>query len=428
MICVIDPLTPDNHRWCPNGGPVLDHHGRKVKCNSTRPCPNGYSCWDQACCPTIEVTTTELPVTFLNCNDDTVPIGVDCTFYDTCVELGCLDGLYCLTQNISIGNTYLLDGSCVQNPCWNSMPLVNEHQITSLCNLDSPGTLECPDQYTCTPVQDDVEGRSVCCPWEPTTVTNDTEREGQCPYVFKDKGTYEYKCGSDLSCKSDLKCCSNGFGTECMLPVNLTMCQHQRKIAFFHLQKSVTKDIYIPECNENGLFKDKQCNLDRNQCWCVDFRGFEISQSRTDASDLDCKKLSHSGSCPLYKCKKDCEHGFKLDQNGCRTCTCIDPCESINCTDAWEACRLIDVKCSNGWPCSRVPVCHTRPFDPCSNSSKITNCGLVCRFGYVYDNKDCALCECHNPCKKLKCEHPTICHVKQVQCFRAPCLPIAQCE
>ncbi|KAF5293927.1 hypothetical protein FQA39_LY13632 [Lamprigera yunnana] len=106
-----------------------------------------------------------------DCIDGMVPIGTECVYYDTCAQLGCDDGLYCLTQNISVGNKYLLGGSCVQDPCWNSMPLVNEHQITSLCNLDSPGTLECPDQYACTPVQDDVDGRSVCCPLETTTPT-----------------------------------------------------------------------------------------------------------------------------------------------------------------------------------------------------------------------------------------------------------------
>ncbi|KAF5293932.1 hypothetical protein FQA39_LY13637 [Lamprigera yunnana] len=267
--------------------------------------------------------------------------------------------------------------------------------------------------------------RNICT----EDVTAQIEKEGQCPYLLDNHTSCDFKCGSELSCKDDFKCCTNDCGTECMKPLNYTMCQHHRETSLHHVQKSLTTNSFIPECNNDGSFKDKQCDPVKNECWCVDLRGFEISQTRTAADNsLECKNVSYSGNCPLYNCAQDCNHGFELDKDGCRTCTCVDPCASINCTETWETCKLVDVKCSNGWPCSSVPICRPSPFDPCSNESKINDCGLLCPYGYTYDSNDCPLCECYDPCKKIKCEHPTTCEVKRVQCIRAPCLPIAECK
>ncbi|ESO10313.1 hypothetical protein HELRODRAFT_183780 [Helobdella robusta] len=31
--------------------------------------------------------------------------------------------------------------------------------------------------------------------------------------------------------------------------------------------------------------------------------------------------------CPLVKCSTQCSSGFQVDENGCNTCLCVDPCE-----------------------------------------------------------------------------------------------------
>ena len=35
--------------------------------------------------------------------------------------------------------------------------------------------------------------------------------------------------------------------------------------------------------------------------------------------------------CLKQYCRTECEFGFKLDEDGCETCQCVDPCEGVKC-------------------------------------------------------------------------------------------------
>jgi len=59
-------------------------------------------------------------------------------------------------------------------------------------------------------------------------------------------------------------------------PAAMSEC-YKQQMAARELKKS---NIYIPQCTENGNFDSRQCHKARNQCWCVDSRGVEISGSR----------------------------------------------------------------------------------------------------------------------------------------------------
>lgn len=126
----------------------------------------------------------------------------------------------------------------------------------------------------------------------------------------------------------------------------------------------------MPQCTEDGSFDPLQCNPGTQECWCVDFRGFEISSTRTPSSKkLDCNAPPKS-DCPLYKCYEDCEHGFEMDKNGCRTCKCIEPCDKITCKGEGETCRLVQVECEN-MPCPPVPMCLPKKDNPCQHGSPL---------------------------------------------------------
>ncbi|KAF5308218.1 hypothetical protein FQR65_LT06398 [Abscondita terminalis] len=306
----------------------------------------------------------------------------------------------------------------------------------------------------------------LCGSLSSNSLSNDIKL-GQCPYILTYPDNCNFKCKSDSSCHGTEICCSNGCGTQCMQPLNYTMCQHQHIVAQHHLERGSTSNKYVPECKDDGSYKEKQCNS--NECWCVDFRGFEISQTRTLISNtLECSEKDNIRNCPLYKCKKDCEHGFKLDENGCRTCGCVDPCDSIECFEENKSCRLLNVQCTQ-WPCPPVPMCLPSPNNPCIKGEPLKSdngilhcndeelcpfthmcrtsvfstkgsccrqigkclpfkCNLSCQHGYAIDDYECPVCKCHEPCKEVLCPPSTFCKVVQVQCFRAPCLPIAQCE
>lgn len=186
---------------------------------------------------------------------------------------------------------------------------------------------------------------------------------GQCPYLFSSPQSCVSNCTSDDTCGGSEKCCSNGCGENCAKPLFLTGCQHQREVAKYHLDHSVVSSSFVPHCKPDGSFEPRQCDNDQNECWCVDFRGFEISQSRTPSHTLlDCSTISYSGNCPLYNCVKDCEHGFAINKNGCRTCECIDPCSKIQCRETKTSCKFFTVKCTVEWPCPPVPLCLLKPI------------------------------------------------------------------
>lgn len=138
----------------------------------------------------------------------------------------------------------------------------------------------------------------------------------------------------------------------------------------------------MPKCKSNGAFESKQCNPGTKECWCVDERGFEISQSRRFSNKpFNCDQQQRS-LCPLYKCVNDCEHGFELDSKGCRSCNCVDPCSKITCREDGETCRLVNVECVD-FPCPPVAMCLPKKENPChvgeplklGSTEEIVGCG-----------------------------------------------------
>jgi hypothetical protein len=57
----------------------------------------------------------------------------------------------------------------------------------------------------------------------------------------------------------------------------------------------------------------------------------------------------------------------------------------------------------------------------------LEDCTLQCQYGLAYDNNECHICKCLEPCKDYDCGQFEMCEVRVVQCFRAPCPPIATC-
>lgn len=142
-------------------------------------------------------------------------------------------------------------------------------------------------------------------------------------------------------------------------------CQHRLSLAQHQAHESGTplSKTYLPSCNIDGSFNSKQCNAATGQCWCVDSSGFELSESR-GGPDLDCNNHKTPSKCPLKKCVENCEHGYKMDDQGCRTCECSDPCEEVKCRGEGETCRLVAVECVSS-PCPSVPMCLPKKDNPC---------------------------------------------------------------
>ncbi|XP_039536126.1 thyroglobulin [Pimephales promelas] len=100
---------------------------------------------------------------------------------------------------------------------------------------------------------------------------------------------------------------------------------------------SVTSTLtsYIPQCTENGLFQEVQCQ--GRECWCVDSRGLEITGSRTTESRPRCLsqcekerkmaiavKASSSAGSEVFIPKCETDGAYVARQCLGKSCFCVD--------------------------------------------------------------------------------------------------------
>lgn len=65
-----------------------------------------------------------------------------------------------------------------------------------------------------------------------------------------------------------------------------------------------------------------------------------------------------NNNCQKLECAAICEYGFKLDENGCHTCKCDDPCDGYLCPEDEECINVKDATCSD-FLCPTLPVCKS---------------------------------------------------------------------
>lgn len=218
--------------------------------------------------------------------------------------------------------------------------------------------VECPENQECRTV--DVSCDGEYCPPVPACLQR---KPGQCPFLIppgneeSDMDACDYECRSDSHCEGSKRCCSNGCGTQCVEPQLKTACQHLQSIQMHQaIELGVpARRKYIAQCDENtGSWRPIQCGPE-NECWCVDEFGIEKTGTRTNATLTPDCNVQPKVECPMRKCKSMCEHGYLFDENGCRTCTCRDPCLDITCPHS-ERCELVQIECID-LPCPMMPIC-----------------------------------------------------------------------
>ncbi|CAG9859737.1 unnamed protein product [Phyllotreta striolata] len=245
--------------------------------------------------------------------------------------------------------------------------VLDEHTGCPKCTCRDPCTdVTCKDNEQCQLVE--VSCKDHYCPPVPACLP---KKIGQCPYLIPASTTScDFECNSDLSCNGTSRCCSNGCGTQCLEPLLLTACQHQKLLLEHQSRESgiPAGKTYIPSCERDGSYSRRQCDPGAQECWCADSRGFEMAKTR--ARNVSCDAPGVLDECTSPDCPYDCEHGYELDgRSGCRTCRCVDPCASVSCRGEGETCRLVQVECLD-WPCPAVPMCLPKKENPCQNGGE----------------------------------------------------------
>ncbi|XP_062534773.1 uncharacterized protein LOC134203947 [Armigeres subalbatus] len=251
-------------------------------------------------------------------------------------SLGCLD----LTCRMGCDYGFILD---------------TDTQCPSCECRDPCDSVGCPEGQECRSVEVSCEGEY--CPPVPACFP---KKPGQCPFLVppgsenSESDSCEYECRTDAHCDGSKRCCSNGCGTQCVEPQLKTACQHLQTIQLHQASELGVppKQKYIAQCDIDGSYRTVQCGPG-NVCWCVDEYGNEKSGTRVTNAEPNCDIYPKS-ECPMRKCVT-CEYGYKIDENGCKTCECRNPCDEISCPRG-EECQLIQVECISV-PCPKMPIC-----------------------------------------------------------------------
>lgn len=257
------------------------------------------------------------------------------------------------------------------------------------CECRDPcDSVACPDGQECRSVEVSCEGEY--CPPVPACLPR---KPGQCPFLVPPGtegstiDTCEYECRSDQHCAGARRCCSNGCGTQCVEPQLKTACQHLQTIQLHQATELGVppKQKYIAQCNPTtGAWMRVQCGPGE-VCWCADANGNEMSGTRRTmitAEAMECEETTlqsrRNDGCGAERCANTCEFGYVLDEAGCRTCRCRNPCDEISCPGG-EQCQLMRVECIDE-PCPKMPVCVPQRESVCSEGRPFRRNGqdLVC--------------------------------------------------
>ncbi|KAA0184584.1 hypothetical protein HAZT_HAZT010993, partial [Hyalella azteca] len=298
-----------------------------------------------------------------------------CMCRDPCDDVECSSGFTCELVDIPC-----VDGVCPPIPqcvpqhhpggrapsCPTGVPYLVPGTNDTLSCSPRARALECPRGYSCVAQENDVEG--VCC----YSQASPSGKLGQCPFLVPATSqSCDLECSSDVHCQGDEKCCSNGCGMHCVLPIMKTACQHQRALLEHRAREAgvPARHVYLPECDAAGNFEVVQCHPATTTCWCVDTHGLETPGTRvSQPATPNCRVPA---TCPETPCDLTCLHGRALDSRGCPTCSCRDPCEEVFCDSPYESCRIVHVACV-GEPCPPLPVCLPKIDNPCPTGSPLT--------------------------------------------------------
>ncbi|TMS37456.1 hypothetical protein L596_004385 [Steinernema carpocapsae] len=295
---------------------------------------------------------------------------------------------------------------CQLNPC-----------LSKVCNSDETCVLEA-NSPKCVP---QIVGQKQ---------TAHTAAMGECPTLVG--GPCVDQCQADSDCGGQMRCCRNGCGHECIIPVTSHTIRSQLPIKSISSSKlstpftlSMGKDDKPGECPDLSVIRERRCVVECNK-------------------DSDCPSVT------------------KCCNNGCgQLCTAPEKASAcIHLLSSIE--RLPDQKLSNDY----VPVCSndglfdrvqcnsvycwcveresgreehgTKVFREerqrmnCDEPRRCTEveCLNQCPYGFKTQQNGCPAtnCECKNICDDVRCENVLdACQLVEPDCANPPCLPVPRC-
>ncbi|XP_022109246.1 prestalk protein-like [Acanthaster planci] len=254
----------------------------------------------------------------------------------------------------------------------------------------------------------DDNGCDVCICNDPPVL-----HVGECPTSSGGFGICTDLCTSDGNCEPHQKCCSNSCGHMCMDAVNIPVV-HPGSCPLGSLAEELSVGVCVDLCDgDEDCDSDMKCcsNGCGQQCLkavdvpvvcaevlCMMFcaHGFQKDDDGCDVCSCNIEPVT----CPPVLCQRFCEDGAVVDENGCDTCQCKgdpDVCLPITCNmfcdygfekDAATGCDI----CS-----CRQPVYHAGECP--AMDDVIGLCGEFCLHdGECSANQKCCSNGCGHTC------------------------------
>lgn len=153
-----------------------------------------------------------------------------------------------------------------------------------------------------------------------------------------------------------------------------------------------------PDCGPGHLCERGAC---RDDCFCPDELDLicgEDGVTYANACEAACAgvAVAAQGECPnaceLTGCALSCPQGYRLGEDGCPTCACLDPCEQ--CDEVFDpVCTQNGATYTN--PC--LAQCNGEEVayvGECIEGCPPFVCELECPTGFARDDDGCQLCAC----------------------------------
>ncbi|CAG9538681.1 unnamed protein product [Cercopithifilaria johnstoni] len=396
-----DPIPKCILNVCPKGEPLtLPNVRRLVLCNTKedRHCPLGYFCHQTGiplpfsssyCCAGNEVSLAVCPITF-ECRP---------TLSKKC-------RIRCHTHNDC------LYGKCCFNGCGTSCVDSRAKEMDQDTVLD----------FSKAVFSRGGDGIHILT-YKQQKSDREFEKLQECSMDVISDPSCKINCLKDSDCPDFQKCCTKGCSNLCAFPQTTTACIHTLA-SYTNKNKKVSSNGPRITCNEDGTFKKIQCDQQIRQCWCVNTEtGEEMLGTRVIAATA---KPNSPIACSTVCDQMRCEHGPRLDTNGCplnNFCECKNPCEEIKCAREEDICVLMPVRCITS-SCPSLPQCKS---NPCSKRSEVLRDKNNNVFSCV-KNDDCAAGSCnllpdeqkHGICCtsdcSLECSNDSACPEVQLCC------------
>ncbi|XP_030835896.1 cysteine-rich motor neuron 1 protein-like [Strongylocentrotus purpuratus] len=333
--------------------------------------------------------------------------------------------------------------------CTNPLPKIHEgqcprpwllecdsHRRADHCEFDS----QCPQSNKCC-----ESGCGKACRDtsnhvnEKLTVGYLLTKPGQCLSVTRMNCSTVFECTTDQGCGSNLKCCSNGCGMECVEPITLVKYGQCPRPSYEASQcTGMSPDdmcMHDKDCHSN----QKCCN-DGCQNICIEPWKYvkpgecpgeseQDDHSRDCSVDMDCPdsmKCCQDSSTPQLKClnprfqialplqpagfcyqdRQRYHHGDEWSRDPCSLCRCwagVIECLRMTCATPPEGCEAVVIqgRCCPDFRCSGVET----GFSRCPSLTGRNHSHLE-----VWSKDDCTQCMCYDG---------------EVTCTTLSCIPIA---